>query len=177
MSPDDGAPAGALDRIIAAVSRIALVGAEIILMLMLAMMASEVIVRNLFNHSLEVTDELAGYFLVALTFLALGVSLHDGAFFRVQFIFERLPRRIQHWVACAFTALSILFVGILDWQLFKLVQSSFRRGNVEPTLLATPLWIPQTVMPIGMTLLLLVLIAMFAKEIAALVAGEPGRRP
>ena len=159
-----------IDRAIGTVTRVALAGSEIILLVMLVMIASEVIARSVFNYSFEVTDELSGYLLVALTYLALGVSLHDGAFFRVEFLFERLPRRAQDWLACMFTLAALLFALLVDWQLVRLVQSSFRRGNVEPSLLATPLWIPQSVMPIGMTLLVLVLLGLLVRQVATIAS-------
>lgn len=177
MPEPQGSPPGTvLGWAIGAVMRIALLGAEIVLVLMLAMMATEVISRNVFAYSLQVTDELSGYLLVALTFLALGVSLHDGAFFRVEFVFERLPPRVQGWVSCLFISAALVFTIILDWHLIRLVQSSFRRGTVEPSLLATPLWIPQMMMPIGTTLLALVLLGMLARQIVELATGRGGRR-
>ena len=171
----EGRPPGRLQRGIAALAHLASIGCEIILLAMLLMMAAEVVVRNVFGFSFQVTDELSGYLLVALTFLALGVSLQDGAFFRVEFLFERLPRRTQAWLTCLFTLASLLFAAILDWQLIRLVQSSFRRGNVEPSLLATPLWIPQAIMPVGMTLLILVLLGLLLRQIGALRADREPR--
>jgi hypothetical protein len=35
------------------------------------------------------------------------------------------------------------------WQLTRFVATSYRSEDVAPTLLATPLWIPQALMPIG----------------------------
>jgi TRAP-type C4-dicarboxylate transport system permease small subunit len=49
-----------------------------------------------------------------------------------------------------FDLLSLLFCGIVLWQLTRFVASTYRSEDVAPTLLATPLWIPQAVMPIGM---------------------------
>lgn len=171
-----GPPGAAIGRAIGAVIRIAMLAAEIVLVLMMAMIATEVITRNVFDYSLQVTDELSGYLLVALTFLSIGVSLHDGAFFRVEFVFERLPPRAQGAVSCLFISAALVFAIILDWHLVRLVQSSFRRGKVEPSLLATPLWIPQIMMPLGTTLLVLVLLGMLTRQIAGLIAGR-GRRP
>jgi TRAP-type mannitol/chloroaromatic compound transport system permease small subunit len=38
---------------------------------------------------------------------------------------------------------------VLIWQLSRYVLQSWHSGDVAPTLLATPLWIPQSLMPIG----------------------------
>jgi TRAP-type C4-dicarboxylate transport system permease small subunit len=70
---------------------------EIAILLMGAIVILELITRNLFNYSFEMSDELGGYIIVGITFL-----------------------------------------------------TTHHTEDVAPTLLATPLWIPQAIMPIGM---------------------------
>jgi TRAP-type transport system small permease protein len=48
-----------------------------------------------------------------------------------------------------FDLLSLGFCGVLIWQLTRFELQSWRSGDVAPTLLATPLWIPRLLMPIG----------------------------
>ena len=51
---------------------------------------------------------------------------------------------VRPWVS------AVLFVCVvLIWQLARLTLQSYRSEDVAPTLMATPLWIPQAVMPIG----------------------------
>jgi len=48
-----------------------------------------------------------------------------------------------------FDLLSLLFCVVLLWQLVRFVATTYRSEDVAPTLLATPLWIPQALMPLG----------------------------
>ena len=48
-----------------------------------------------------------------------------------------------------FDLLSLGFCLLLVWQLTRFVLQSYRSEDVAMTLLATPLWIPQTLMPLG----------------------------
>jgi TRAP-type C4-dicarboxylate transport system permease small subunit len=48
-----------------------------------------------------------------------------------------------------FDVLSLAFCLLLVWQLSRFVLQTWRAGDVAPTLLATPLWIPQSLMPLG----------------------------
>jgi TRAP-type C4-dicarboxylate transport system permease small subunit len=48
-----------------------------------------------------------------------------------------------------FDILSLGFCLLLVWQLTRFVLTSYRSEDVAMTLLATPLWIPQALMPIG----------------------------
>ena len=41
------------------------------------------------------------------------------------------------------------FCVLLVWQLTRFVLQTWHAEDVAPTLLATPLWIPQALMPIG----------------------------
>lgn len=48
-------------------------------------------------------------------------------------------------------ALSLAVCGVLIWYTLQLVLSSWSRGNVAPTFLMTPLWMPQLLIPLGLT--------------------------
>ena len=53
---------------------------------MIVLIGAEAIARNVFGTSLQVTDEVGGYLLVALTFLSMPVAEAHGAFHRVELI-------------------------------------------------------------------------------------------
>jgi len=109
----------------------------------------EIITRNLFNFSFEMSEELGGYIILGITFLSLPVCQVYRSYHHVQFIQTRLPPRIRAMSHLLFDVLSLMFCAVLLWQLTRYVLQSWHSGDVAPTLLATPLWIPQAVMPIG----------------------------
>jgi TRAP-type C4-dicarboxylate transport system permease small subunit len=109
----------------------------------------EIVTRNLFNFSYEMSEELGGYIIIGITFLSLPVCQVYRSYHHVQFIQTRLPPRIRAISHLLFDLLSLAFCGVLIWQLTRYVLQSWHSGDVAPTLLATPLWIPQTLMPIG----------------------------
>jgi TRAP-type C4-dicarboxylate transport system permease small subunit len=148
-----------------------LVLCELVLVGMVLLIGAEVLLRGVFGFSLQLTDEVGAYLLVALTFMSLAVSFRDGAFFRVEFIYERLPERARRIAALAFDLLALGFSGALAWQLGRLVRSSLEREVVAATLLGTPLWIPQLLMPIGAWLLVLAILAAIVGNIAGLLRG------
>lgn len=94
---------------------------ELLIVTMVLVIAAEVVSRGFFNFSLHITHELAGYLLVAVTFLGIGISLHDRALFRVEFLFSRLPARGQHALQLVFDLLALGFGVVLDHQLIRLV--------------------------------------------------------
>jgi TRAP-type transport system small permease protein len=132
---------------------------ELAVVWMVLVISAEVICRQIFGFSLQITYEIAGYLLAALTYLGLGISLHGGGLFRVDFVYRLIPRRRQQVLQLFYNLISLVFSVILDYQLCRLVISSYAGGYVEPTLLATPLYIPQLVLPIGVTLMIVILLA------------------
>ena len=134
------------------------------LVAMIVLIGAEAIARNVFHTSLQVTDEVGGYLLVALTFLSMPVAEAHGAFHRVELIQSRLglPARIVSQIV--FDLMSLIASGLVTWQLTRLVLNSWRAEDVAPTPLQTPLWMPQAAMALGMALLCFALIrTMIAK--------------
>lgn len=139
---------------------------------MALLIASEVVSREVFDYSLQVTHELAGYLLVAVAFLSIGVSLHERALFRVEFLFARLPKRGQAVLQLVFDLLALGFGSLLLYQLIQFVASSYSRGFKEATILATPLYLPQIVMPVGVSLMIMVLLAQIVAGACALIRRD-----
>jgi TRAP-type C4-dicarboxylate transport system permease small subunit len=119
---------------------------------------TEVVTRNVFNFSFQISDEVGGYIVVGLTFLALPVCQARQAYHHVMFVPARLSRRVRDWLNLAFDLLSLAFCLMLIWQLGWQAAQTWQAGDIAPTELATPLWLPQAVMPIGCAALSLVLL-------------------
>jgi TRAP-type C4-dicarboxylate transport system permease small subunit len=123
---------------------------EIAIVAMGAVVILEIVTRNLLGFSFEMSEEIGGYIIVGITFLSLPVCQVYRSYHHVQFIQTRLSPRLQALSHLVFDLLSLLFCAVLLWQLTRFVATSYRSEDVAPTLLATPLWIPQALMPIGM---------------------------
>jgi TRAP-type C4-dicarboxylate transport system permease small subunit len=122
---------------------------EIAIGVMAFVVILEIITRNLFDFSFEMSEELGGYIIVGITFLSLPVCQVYRSYHHVQFIQSRLSPRLRAMSHLLFDLLSLAFCGVLIWQLTRFELQSWRSGDVAPTLLATPLWIPRLLMPIG----------------------------
>lgn len=128
---------------------------ELVMLAMMTLITTEIVSRTFFGFSLEISDEVSGYLLVAITFLGVNAAMRSDTMFRVGFLFERLTPRAQIAATLVFYLLALGFSTVLDYEIIRLVISSYRRNVVAPTLLATPQYLPQFVMAIGMTLLLI----------------------
>jgi TRAP-type C4-dicarboxylate transport system permease small subunit len=138
------------------------------LVVMIVLIAAGVLCRSLFGFSLQITDELGGYLLVAISFLSLSVSEAYDAFHHVEFVQARLSPRNQLISQIAFDLMSLTFCLVLDWQLIRFEIGTWRSGDVAPTLLATPLWVPRLAMGIGTSVVCLTLIKSIAVKVQRL---------
>jgi TRAP-type C4-dicarboxylate transport system permease small subunit len=127
------------------------------LMAMIVLIGAEAIARNLLGTSLQVTDEVGGYLLVAVTFLSMSVAEAHGAFHRVEFVQARLRERSRIVSQIVFDLIALAAAGLVTWQLTRLALNAWRAEDVAPTPLQTPLWMPQSAMGVGMALLCLAL--------------------
>jgi TRAP-type C4-dicarboxylate transport system permease small subunit len=110
---------------------------------------TEIVTRNLFGFSFEASEELGGYIVVGISFLSLSVCQVYRSYHHVQFIQTRLSPRMRAASHILFDVLSLGFCLLLVWQLSRFVLQTWRAEDVAPTLLATPLWIPQALLPLG----------------------------
>jgi TRAP-type C4-dicarboxylate transport system permease small subunit len=123
------------------------------LIVSIVLIAAEAIARNMFVTSFQITDEVCGYLLVALTFMSMSVAEAHGAFHRVELVQARLSFAARLISQMVFDFVSLVASALVTWQLYRLASNSWRAGDVAPTPLQTPLWLPQSAMALGMLLL------------------------
>ncbi len=133
----------------------------------------EAILRWSINWSFLVTDEIGGYVMVIVAFFGMAVALHDRALFRVEVLFHKLSPNRQRQAQVVFDLVSLGFALLLAWQLVALVLRSFDKGIIAPTIMRTPLWIPQAGMALGAVVIVLVLVHQVIDGIRGLRSGMP----
>jgi len=144
---------------------------SLLLVITIILISMEAIARNVFNTSLQITDEVGGYLLVAVTFLSMSVAEAHGAFHRVELVQMRLGRKAQLVTQTIFDLISLAVSVAVTWQLTRLAMNSWHSEDVAATLLQTPLWLPQGVMGLGMALLCLALVRSILVKLTHLRMG------
>ena len=151
----------AIERLARALARAGLWLAGAALLASLATIAYSVVLRYVFGTPVAWTDELVGYLLVASVMLAAADALFGDEHIAVDIVTERLGPRGKRLTlliglaAVAATALLLLVEGI------GMVQFSRQVGLRSNGYLALPMWMPQSLVPIGALLLLLAAVVSF----------------
>ncbi|HSQ10069.1 MAG TPA: TRAP transporter small permease [Burkholderiaceae bacterium] len=102
------------------------------------------------GFSMAGMDAYAGYFLAAGSFLAMGYALRQGDHIRVTLILQRLHGRARWWMEVLCLVIATLLSGYFAWFAARLVWGSFAFNDISQNVDATPLWIPQLSMAIGL---------------------------
>lgn len=164
----------ALDRAIDGVTRAMLLAAGVILVLLVLMVNVEVVSRYFLNKSTLIGDEYGGYALVWICLLGFSQALRAGQFLSVTALVETLPLAVKRVSVMGGALVGFALAMLLAYTTFQLAHSNFKFGSVSIQPSATPLWIPQLILPIGFTWLCVVYVQQFAKAAfpQALAGGD-----
>jgi TRAP-type C4-dicarboxylate transport system permease small subunit len=130
--------------------------AGLILAFMTLAISAEVVLRSFFTATLEFPDEYSGYMVLAICALGVPYCREKNALLTVDFLIDRLPPAARANVVFIYGVISLVFCILLDFYVTRLWLQTIDRKMVAATLTATPLWIPQMLLPFGLTLLCLV---------------------
>lgn len=164
-----------LDRWLALASLLARVGVWFGGLLVLAsafLVAYDVIVRKLFSITIGGADELSGYAFAIGTTWALAFTLLQRANVRVDALYIRLPAWLCGVLDVAALLVLGLFVGLLTWQAWAVLDTSLAFDARATTPLQTPLWIPQSLWVAGLALFAFTWLPLLLRAFLALLAGD-----
>ena len=147
--------------------------AQLAIVCMMALITADVIARNVFKTSLLISDEVSGYLLVVMTFFGIAYSLRSGSLLRIEFLLFALPKRLRGVVDVLFDVVALVVCLLLLRAMVRFTWITWEREAIAPTLIETPLWIPQLAMPVGMVILVIA----FLLELRGSILRMLGRRP
>lgn len=125
------------------------------IMVMSLLILYDVIMRYGFSKATYYATEMSGYMVVAVVFLGCALTFREERHVAVAVVRMRLPPRFQLWLELLTLVLSLLAFAVVTWQGGNMVLKSIVRESTSPSLLGTPLFIPQIAIPVGAALLTL----------------------
>lgn len=138
---------------------IAVVLAMLVAVTMLVL--TEVLLRNVFYTSTHVMNELVGYSVAAMTFLALGYCFEQGVLIRMGLVLAPLGRfpAARRGLEILLTSAAIVTILVVARYFLLSVMRNWSRGYVSETPAQIPLWIPEALLVAGLVILLFHLFA------------------
>ncbi len=159
-----------LHRFSSFVNGLGMFAAVTILLGMTGLILTEVVLRTFYASSTHMADELVGYGIGAMSFLALGQALEKGTLIRMNLLLANmksggLARRAVEVTCIIF---GIFSCGMAFWFFTRNVIRNYERGYVSETIAQVPLWLPESFISVGLAILLL----QFVSYLMRVLMGE-----
>lgn len=164
-------------RIIDALSQFFGILAGIFVMAGVVLVMAEIVVRNLFNGTLYITQEYTAYFMVAITFFGLAYTLKDSGHIRLEFLY----RVVKTGKSRAILEIYALLVGLILFIIITYATTNYfldavTTGKRSMQISKTMLAIPQFAMPLGSLLISLQFVAEIFKCILQIKTKDYGEQ-
>lgn len=158
---DDGAARGGgpvlreLDRLTALASKLFIALGAAITVVMALSITYSVFLRYVLNTPQTWTDELMGYLMVAVVMFGLGETVRRGDHINVDLLTARLGPRGQVAARIWGLVAMIAFAAVLLHRSWDMVAFSRMVELLSDGYLAMPIWIPQSSLLVGFSLMIL----------------------
>ena len=142
-----------IDRVLEAICRFGIMCGALLVIATMVVVGYSVMMRYIFGIPQVWTDELVSFWLVAIVTLGAADVLRRDGHIRIDLLTDRLPIQAQAWVD-VWGLLSVLVLSIVmtisGWEM---VSFSWSVDLVSDGYLELPMWIPQSLIPIGFGLM------------------------
>jgi len=144
------------------------------LLLALAVLINlEVGLRYGFGKSTLIADEYGGYLFVWLTLLGFGHALRAGQLLRVDAVVERLSPRLQKACETLAALVGFMVAAVATMACYGTFSLALRFGTMSIQPSATPLWMPEAIMPLAMGWLCILYLDALVRGVWSLARHTP----
>lgn len=166
----------ALIRGIEAVSLAGGLAAGVLIAAIALLMATEIFMRSVVDAPLSFSWEYSAYAMATVFFLGAAYALRAGGHVRVSLLQQMLPRWATRPLEIVVTLAGLAITSYVAWAAIRFAAMSFERGTTSFTPTKTPLYLPQSLVALG----LVILAAQFVARLLRLIireAPDPGAPP
>jgi len=143
---------GGFIRAVDAIMRVMRAIIAVLLVLSVLLNFSNVIGRKFLNSPIVGAEEVMNFLMVAVVFLGAGVVAYDGTHINMEIVIDRFPPRLRDSFRALAQIAAIAIVVILVTLGIPIVEH-LAQFDERSQATNVPLWIPQAMVPIGLTLL------------------------
>jgi TRAP-type C4-dicarboxylate transport system permease small subunit len=152
VAPIEGAT-GPVERIIAAVNQLIVIVSSVALLGAAFVLTYSVIVRYFLKFSTDWQDEMSVFLIIGAVFMSAAAIQARRGHVAIEAIVGLLPPRMNRVRLIAVDIASLVFCGFFAWKSWILLEEAILENFHSGSTWGPPLWIPYSLMTIGMTLL------------------------
>jgi TRAP-type C4-dicarboxylate transport system permease small subunit len=132
----------------------------------------DIFARRMLGFSTEATTEVTGYLMAIGMSWGLAGTLFERGHVRIDVLVQKMPLKVRVWLHLASLLALMIATGFFAWGAFSLAKDSWDFGATDLSALHTPLAIPQGLWAAGLVLMLLACVAIGARAVRQLAAGD-----
>ena len=156
---------GAVDRAIAAVNQFIIIVSSVALLGAAFVLTYSVIVRYFLKISTDWQDEMSVFLIIGAVFMSAAAIQARRGHVAIEAIVGLLPPRVNRIRQIGVDIASLVFCGFFAWKSWILLEEAILENFHSGSTWGPPLWIPYSLMTVGMTLLGLQLLIQIVNEL------------
>ena len=164
-APPPAGAAGPIGRIIAALNQVIVIISSVALLGASLVLTYSVIVRYFLKFSTDWQDEMSVFLIIGAVFMSAAAIQARRGHVAIEAIVGLLPPRVNRVRQIAVDIASLVFCGFFAWKSWILLDEAIVDNFHSGSTWGPPLWIPYSLMTIGMTLLGLQLLIQIVNEL------------
>ena len=125
----------------------------IFMVLIVALIAVEILIRSVFNSSTLISDEYSAYFFVGVVLLGLAFTLKEEGHIRITLLTSVLGDKGRAFLDLFATVLAIVITTFALYYAGEMVYDSWSLGMRADSISETPIYLSQMVIPLGLLML------------------------
>jgi len=130
--------------------------------------------RTLFNEPQIFVDEVSSFLEVLVVFGGTAYTFRAGGHVRVDLLTTRMSPVARAWMRTFSLLLGVVFLGVVIWVTTQSAVTAWRYGRVSAVMLY-PLWLPMAIIPAGLALMGLAMLATLARQVTLLIGPRATR--
>jgi TRAP-type C4-dicarboxylate transport system permease small subunit len=162
------APTSAADRVIAVVNDIVIKLSSVALVAAGFVLTYSVIVRYFLKISTDWQDEMSVFLIVGAVFMSSAAVQAFRGHVAIEAIVGLMPPRVNTARQILVDLASFAFCGFFAWKSWTLLHEAVEEGYHSGSTWGPPLWIPYSLMAVGMTLLSIQILLQVVAELRRL---------
>jgi TRAP-type C4-dicarboxylate transport system permease small subunit len=151
-------PVDMVDRVLATINQGVLILSSIALVIASIVLTYSVFSRYFFHFSTDWQDELSVFLIVGAVFMSGAAVQAQRGHVAIEAIVGLLPARSNHMRQLIVDLASFAFCAFFGWKSWTLLDEAITENFHSGSTWGPPLWIPYSLMSVGMTLLSLQLL-------------------
>ena len=137
--------------------------ASLLLISLVLLILTEIFIRYFFDMSTMIADEYSGYLYLAAIFLGLAYTFNEDAHIRINILTSKMSKKSNRFIDVFAGLITIFILVFALYRTILFTYDSYDMQMVSEAVSETPLYLTQLVMPLGISLFILAVLAFVLK--------------